>query len=372
MKILFIQKWFLYYSTQVANSVLENNEVFFIHPKRSKEVTRYGTRQEMDYLLESILDAKITKFPLDFGQNTLDFNSYKSLIKIIRIVDRVSPDVIHLQESTFSTLFLVKLFPKIKFVYTAHDPKWHSGEKPSIFQSKRHFKKYVIQSVDSVIVHGFSLKKDVLDNFRIDSSKISVVPHITFSFYKKLSKIQPSGSKYDLLFFGRINKYKGIDIFLKSLENIVKKFPELRVLIAGKFHNFERYKSRISSLGKNLRVVNSYIPNDFVSPIFRSSRIVVLPYLDATQSGVIPIAFSHGKPVVATNTGSLSEVVEEGVNGLLCEARNFNDLSDKILYLLNSDKNIKSFSENSRITNKLKLLFEVIGKKHIDVYNEII
>ena len=74
--------------------------------------------------------------------------------------------------------------------------------------------------------------------------------------------------------------------------------------------------------------------------LFQESSVVVLPYVEATQSGVVPVAYTFAKPVVATGTGALAEAVEHGVTGILVPPRDPQALADAIVRLLR-DKSLR-------------------------------
>jgi glycosyltransferase involved in cell wall biosynthesis len=81
-------------------------------------------------------------------------------------------------------------------------------------------------------------------------------------------------------------------------------------------------------------VYNDYIMDEQRDELFDEASVVVLPYTDASQSGVIPVAYIHSKPVVATRVGSLPDLVDEGQTGLLIPPRDEHALADAIIRLL--------------------------------------
>ena len=91
-------------------------------------------------------------------------------------------------------------------------------------------------------------------------------------------------------------------------------------MVAGEFYTDPRpLKERVRALGLDgeVRWTGAYVPNREVPSLFRRAHVVALPYRSATQSGIVPLAYQFGVPVIASDVGGLSEVVRDGKTGLL-------------------------------------------------------
>ena len=109
--------------------------------------------------------------------------------------------------------------------------------------------------------------------------------------------------------------------------------PNCRLLIAGEFYDDkEPYLSKIAEndLADTIQVIDEYIPNEQVSMYFRAANVVALPYVSATQSGIVQIAFGLETPVITTNVGGLPEVIDDGKTGYLVDAGKPQQLADAI------------------------------------------
>jgi len=113
---------------------------------------------------------------------------------------------------------------------------------------------------------------------------------------------------------------------------------------------------------------NELIPDERVARYFGESSVVVLPYIDASQSGVVPIAYSFSRPVVATTVGGLPSVVEDGVTGLLVPPRDERALADALITLLEDEELRHKMGAAGRSKLEREWAPEVIGPQHIDVY----
>jgi len=123
-----------------------------------------------------------------------------------------------------------------------------------------------------------------------------------------------------LLFFGYVRRYKGLDVLIEALAIARQRRPQLRLLVAGEFYeNEQKYREQIATLGLEpyVTVVNQYIPNEAVGMYYRASDVVVLPYREATQSGILATAYTFQRPVIATAVGGLQELVIEGKTGFI-------------------------------------------------------
>ncbi|MCL6630548.1 MAG: glycosyltransferase, partial [Armatimonadetes bacterium] len=140
-----------------------------------------------------------------------------------------------------------------------------------------------------------------------------------------------------VLFFGGVFQYKGIEYLIKAAPSIRGRFPEARIVIAGSGPDWPRCRSFIEDPNA-FELIDRALTNPEVTQLFEEASVVVLPYTEASQSGVLAVAYAMGKPVVATAVGSLPEGVEEGVTGLLVPPADSDALAQAIITLLEDDK----------------------------------
>lgn len=179
---------------------------------------------------------------------------------------------------------LLKCFSGKKVVI-CHDPIHHSGVK---FLEKYLTTKY-IKSANDIIVLTKSFIPIVENRFHFLPQHIHYMPHGRMSEYKNTSTCQPQDvkhhSKITFLFFGRIEKYKGLHILAKAYKQLVSIHNDIELIIAGS-GNFNEYQTEFQNL-PNVIVHNTYIPDEQINQYFsKPNTILVLPYIDASQSGV--------------------------------------------------------------------------------------
>jgi glycosyltransferase involved in cell wall biosynthesis len=131
----------------------------------------------------------------------------------------------------------------------------------------------------------------------------------------------------NLLFFGIVRPYKGLDVLLRALAQA----PEhVTLTVAGEFWGGTGETEKlIAALGLQNRVTlrPGYLPADQIPALFEAADALVLPYREATASQNVVLAFSYGVPVIATTAGALAEAVRDGVDGLTCAPGDVDDLA---------------------------------------------
>jgi glycosyltransferase involved in cell wall biosynthesis len=189
----------------------------------------------------------------------------------------------------------------------------------------RHLTRWALGQGDAFIVHSERDREDLLRLLPGADVRRSVLPS-----YQRLSGEAPSpgearrrlglgGRQEVLLFFGFVREYKGLRYLLEAMPQILDS-QDAHLLVVGEFWDDpEPYRRQVKALGLGGRVtiVDRYVPDGELGTYFAAADLVVLPYVDATQSAVVQLAFGFGVPVVTTEVGGLAEVVEDGATGFL-------------------------------------------------------
>jgi len=152
-----------------------------------------------------------------------------------------------------------------------------------------------------------------------------------------------------LLFFGFVREYKGLKYLLKALPEVLSRI-DVHLLVVGEFWDDKAsYLDLIGELGigQAVTIVDRYIPNEELGLYFSAADVVVLPYVDATQSGVTQLAYGFEKPVITTSVGGIPEVVEDGVTGLIVSPQDSEALGEAIVRYFEEDLGA-SFTLNIR------------------------
>jgi glycosyltransferase involved in cell wall biosynthesis len=256
------------------------------------------------------------------------------IFKVLSIYIRVKPEACYFISAhplNPVALVLFRLFakfsnPQVKLFSHIHDVKPHAATKNyaliDLFQS------WQIARSDLLVVYGHTLKQMLMTRFKIKPERVLVSWHgvnrVNDSKYHQNS----SNSLKYITLSGRLDKYKGIDLFLDAARYFQEHHADIRFVLAGR-GDLSEYQDRIDSL-TNLTIVNRFLSNDEVDELMIQSFAVLLPYIDASQSGVIPIAYYNGCPVIVSDVGGLREAVIEGETGYVFERGNLSQAIERI------------------------------------------
>ncbi|WP_324718098.1 glycosyltransferase family 4 protein [Carboxydochorda subterranea] len=277
--------------------------------------------------------AEVPFIPIDTYSNAIEFGlrtlTLVPLKRFRELMRAVRPDVVYFPMLTPWSLFASFVTKDIPVVSTVHDPRQRYGERNAAL---RLMQQAVIRRSARVILVSRSFVREI-ERYGKPKDCIDVIPHGHFMYYRRYSlhSEQPATSR-TLLFFGRITPYKGVDILLRAFKNVKQEVPDARLLIVGSGYSSSLHK--IAKQVDGVEIVNRWVSDEEVAPFFQEASVVVLPYRDASQSGVIPIAYAFGRPVVATKVGALPEQVVHGKTGLLVEPLDAEALARACVYLL--------------------------------------
>ena len=365
MRILCIGA-FYDYTIQLANALSKKETVMLVLPARKKSPDEHlATVDEKVNLY--LLVASPTR-PLYHPANLLLLRDFW------RKMSQYSPDVLHIQTGV-SKLYLPLLpFIKIKrwpLVTTFHDVKLHLGSESSRVDFLRY---WVRKCSDEIIVHGEKLKEQMVKEFNVPGEKVHAI-HIGEHQVAPFKKYERADIEEDgnlILFFGRIYEYKGLEYLIKAEPLITKEIPDARIVIAGAGEDFKKYEDMMGNRRDRFIVHNYHIPYKEGAELLQRSSVVVLPYIDASQSGVVPTAYGFKKPVVVTDVGSVPEAVEEGKTGFIVPPRDSEALARAVIRLLRDEKLRRQMGENAYRKLKEDFSWDGIALRTVEVYEKAI
>ncbi len=287
----------------------------------------------------------------------------RTLRTVMREIRAFSPDVIHYQGFHLWFDLALAVWRRYPLVFTVHDFRAHPGDK---LTQKTPFWLEMLarRSADQIIVHSEHVE-ELLGKELGSRRNMHRMPHLQIGSDPVPAKFEEDENL--ILFFGRIWEYKGLEYLIRAEPLISRRVPEARILIAGQGEDFERYR-RMMKNPERFLVDNEYISEARAQEYFQRAGVVVLPYIEASQSGVIPLAYSAGKPVVATEVGGLPEMVEHGRTGLLVPPRDASQLADAVVRLLLDRKLRRLMGMCGKEKMEAECSPELVAQKTIDVY----
>jgi glycosyltransferase involved in cell wall biosynthesis len=244
-------------------------------------------------------------------------------------IRRLDPDVLHVQQGHLWFNLALPLLRRYPLVLTVHDPIHHLGDAGSR-RTPQAVMDFGYRRAARIIVHSQRLKEQLVERGRAPERIVDVIPMIALG---DEAVARPAEERPEVLFFGRIWEYKGLEYLIRAAPLIAAAVPDARIVIAGEGEDFSRYR-RMMARPEQFVVRNQYVSDAERAELFGRASVVVLPYVEATQSAVIPFAYRAGKPVVATTVGGLPEMVDHGRTGLLVPPRDERALADAVVRLL--------------------------------------
>jgi glycosyltransferase involved in cell wall biosynthesis len=274
------------------------------------------------------------------------------------------PDVLHFQQGHLWFNLALPLLKRYPLVLTIHDPRHHVGDKGQQ-KTPQSIMDFGFRRAAQLIVHAQQLKQEVVERLHLVGENIHVIPHIVLGDDTVQHQIQDDGRL--ILFFGRIWEYKGLEYLIKAEPLITSQIPDAKIVIAGQGEDFARYR-RLMVHPEQFIVHNEYVSDDKSAELFRCASVVVLPYIDASQSGVIPIAYTFSKPVVATTVGGLPEMVDHGQTGYLVSPRDEQALADAVVRLLCDEQLRRHLGANGKRKIDTECSPRVVAQQTLAVY----
>lgn len=168
----------------------------------------------------------------------------------------------------------------------------------------------------------------------------------TLLLYRKHMFLQISinSSLPTFLFYGYIKPYKGLGLLADACRILENKKCAFNLIIAGAGEdiNLKYFESL-----KNATVINRFLTDDEMMYLNSVSDVVLLPYKSASQSGIVPTSFMFGNPIIATKVGALTEVIKDGVNGLMIEPENSIAFASAIQLLIDDREMLASLKKGA-------------------------
>jgi D-inositol-3-phosphate glycosyltransferase len=276
--------------------------------------------------------------------------------KVIRYSAQPGPSILHIlwnnKLEVFDRTILMSYYKMLgkKIALTAHNVNQAKRDSNDSWFNRATLK-FQYRLCDHIFVHTQKMKDELCQGFGVNEDAVTVIRHPINDLLPATGMTQREAkhalgveeTEKAILFFGKIRRYKGVEQLLAAFELLQDKDQEqYRLIIAGE-PNEEAYVQEIQQVVKQRftggRVILrlEFIPDDKVEIYFKGADVMVLPYKEIFQSGVLLVGYTFGLPVIATDVGSFREDIIEGRTGFLCKPGDPADLARSIETYFESD-----------------------------------
>lgn len=293
------------------------------------------------------------------------FRYLKGHIQSFRDARKEGAKIVHLHFFTFRIIdYLVLILARLMnfiVVVTIHDVNAFDKKANQTIEKKC----YTL--IDGIIVHNESSYND-LKKKNIQIKNITIIPHGNYKPFIDVPSPKRKETDFSLLFFGQIKKVKGIDILLKAMKMVKERgYNNICLTVAGKAwkSDLNYYIGLIKDLGIQEQVKTDfrYIPDNEVAKFYMNTDLVILPYTEIYQSGVLLLTMSYGRPVLCSDLDAFKEIVVDRQTGFLFETKNEVDLADKIINIYEHQETLIQVINRAGVLMDTKYDWVKIGKR---------
>lgn len=268
----------------------------------------------------------------------------------------------------------------MRIVVTAHDVE---AFKEGL--SVKRFVRWAYGMADAVIAHNNISRQELIDQIGLPAAKIHVIKHGNHADYVRSDVTRDnSRQKYGLesddfviVFFGQIKEVKGVDVLLKAMPLVKAQVGKrVRLLIAGKVwkDDFSKYQALIDQhqLGDVVQLHIRYVPDEELPYFYAAADVMALPYKRIYQSGVVLMAMSFGKPVLVSNIAGMTEVVTDGVTGLVFRTEDPDDMARQLIEASRDPARLARIADQGRELMMTEYAWSKIGAQTAACYRALL
>jgi glycosyltransferase involved in cell wall biosynthesis len=303
---------------------------------------------------------------------------FLGLIALFLELRNVKPDVIHFQWAPLPVIdrLFVRLFAKVApVILTVHDSSPFNNNPKSKLQAMGAVD--IMRDFDHLIVHT-EAARNTLIRYGIQANGISRIAHGVLDSGSLRNVAPPANNNEEkpvtLLLFGHLKHYKGADLLIEAVGKMpTETRAKTRIHIAGKP---QIETEPLFELAKKWNVENNitwdlrFIGEEEIDGMFAASDITVMPYREIDASGVLMVALSIGRPIVATRIGLFAELLEDGKHGFLTPMEDTDALAAAIAKLVENKSLRLEMGENVRVLGNSVPGWDEIARTTSELYRE--
>lgn len=292
--------------------------------------------------------------------------------QVAKFIRSIQPHIFHFDEASSRAVSLPYLLPRLPIVMSIHDSHPRSGESAGRFQLVR---RLFLRRTQAVIFHSRYSQETFPDlpTLRSAGIEVNVIPLGIYDIFTELCDDVLNTNDRTVLFVGRISPYKGLETLFAAAPLVAQQVPNVKLIVAGRpIPGYEPPDAPELGNGGICECLLRHVSCQELCQLFRKAALIVLPYVEATQSGVVSTAYAFHKPVVATAVGGMPEMVEDGVTGRLVPPRDPEALASAIAELLLNPEERHRMAENIRRKEQDELSWARLTRMTLDVYRRAV
>lgn len=336
------------YSLALVNALAERHEVCLLTTSRSLRSLDPDRARDL-------IDSKVR---IEVEPDTRERQTqppgyyFAALRNLKRLLRDFKPDIFHVQESAdmllaWTWLRALKARPT-RFVVTIHDPEPHKGDEHRLWWLRQKYIHAVRRRADRVVaLANYNRERLLTLHPEIAPEKVVVVQHPAMEFYRRYAPADAEQVRGSVLFFGRMVAYKGLGTLAEAWRSLRERVPYATLTVAGRGPDLAVHGPRLEQ-DPRVRLLDTFLSNEEVARLFTAASVVVLPYSEATQSGVLATALAFGRASVVTSVGGLPEMVEDGVSALVIPPRDPEALADALAWVLTEEQLRSALEKGAR------------------------
>lgn len=317
----------------------------------------------------------------------------KYYLRLIRYAATAEPEIFHiLWNNKFETLdrtllMLYYRFLRKRIVLTAHNVNMAKRDSTDTLVNRITLG-IQYRLAHHIFVHTEKMKAELVEEFGVKEACVTVipfginnsVPNTDLTPHEAKKQLGISEEEKAILFFGRITPYKGLEYLVEAFQQLSTADGSYKLIIAGRPDCSEQYWSalretiRQNLLSDRVHLRSEFIPNEQTEVYFKAADILVLPYREIYQSGVLFLGHSFGLPVLTADVGSLKEDIVEGETGFFFKPQDASDLTTTLKRYFTSDlfRELEHRREDIRAQAMERHSWDVVGQTTINKYEGLL
>ena len=320
-------------------------------------------------------------FAKHFNVATLNLNIFSVAFQLFKLSRKVKIDIIHGNgEEAYFIPYLAKFIGSI-FVLTSHSP---FIPQTGIIKALRYPIQF-LKRLNFYLLRTAAVKADLLFTYSNFSRRLltngmqgnysnvikTISPGVDQSWFNVVVKKKEKIS--NILYFGRVEYEKGVDLLLKAFSHVLPLFPGLKLHIIGEGNYLNFSKKLCIELGIKKNVIfYGWKETHEIQKIMSGCHLCVLPSRIESFGLTIAEAMAAGIPVISTKAGAIPELIKDKETGVLVPSEDIEALKNAIIYALENRDKMQNMAKVAHERVEKKFSWNLTAKEHIEIYKSLL